>query len=213
MNKNEILQALEKLKKESKKRNFSQSIDLVITLKDLNIKKPDEQVDFFLALHNGIGRKTTVCALVGPELHEECKKVCDESITKFDEFKEKKKAKVLARKYDYFIAQGSLMGQVASVFGRTFGPIGKMPNPKVGAVVAAKPQIKPLFDKLQKTVHVMAKKEPVVHVTIGKEDQPAEEVADNILYLYDQLIHHLPKEKNNIHKVLLKFTMSKPVTL
>ena len=105
------------------------------------------------------------------------------------------------------------MGQVAGAFGRTFGPIGKMPNPKAGAVVIAKPQIKPLFEKLQKTIHVLAKKEPVIHVTVGKEDQSADEVADNVVYFYDQLIHHLPKEKNNINKVLLKLTMSKPVDL
>jgi len=214
MDKKSILQALEKLKNESKKRNFSQSVDLVITLKDLNLKNNDEQVDFFITLHHSIGQKQTVCALVGGELADECQKICNETITNFEEYKNnKKKAKTLARKYDYFIAQGSLMAQVAGVFGRTFGPIGKMPNPKAGAVVLAKPQIKPLYEKLQKTIHVTAKKEPVVHVTVGKEDQDVEQVVDNILYLYDQLIHHLPKEKNNVNKVLLKLTMSKPVHL
>jgi len=210
MNKKTILEGLEKLKKDSK-RNFSQSVDLVVTLKDLDIKK--EQVDFFITFHHSLGRKIKVCALVGPELHDEAVKVCDESIARFDDYKNKKDSKKLARKYDFFIAQASLMAQVAQVFGRTFGPVGKMPNPKAGAVVAAKPQIKPLYEKLQKTIQVKAKKEPVIHVTVGKEDQDANEVADNILYLYDQLIHHLPKETNNVNKVLLKLTMSKPIIL
>lgn len=211
MDKKSIIQALEKLKKDSKKRNFSQSVDLIITLKDLSLKKSDDQVDFFLTLHHPVNKKIKVCALVGAELADECKKVCDETITQFDSYKEKAKSRSLAKKYDFFIAQASLMPQVASVFGRTFGPRGRMPNPKVGAVVAAKPQIKPLYDKLQKTVHISAKKEPVVHVMVGKEDQAVEEVIDNILYVYDQLIHHLPKEKNNINNIFLKFTMSKPI--
>ena len=37
-----------------------------------------------------------------------------------------------------------------------------------------------------------------------------EEIIDNIMYVYDQLIHHLPKEKNNINNIFIKFTMSKP---
>lgn len=213
MNQKEVIQTLEKLKKESKKRNFSQSIDLIFTLKDINLKNPDEQTDFFATLHHHMNKKMSVCALVGPELADECKKVCDETITssQFDQFKDKAKAKALARKHDFFIAQGSLMSQVAAVFGRTFGPRGKMPNPKVGAVVAAKPQIKPLYEKLQKTVHILAKKEPVIHVMIGKEDQPNADLAENIMYVYDQLIHHLPKEKNNIKDIFMKLTMSNAI--
>lgn len=213
MDKKRILKALEKLKKESKKRNFSQSVDLIVTLKDLNMKNNDDQVDFFVNLHHPINKKMKVCALVGPELADECKKVCDETIsaTQFPEFKDKKKAKALAKKYDFFIAQGSLMAQVASTFGQTFGPRGKMPNPKVGAVIAAKPQIKPLYEKLQHTVHLIAKKDPVIHVMVGKEDQTIEELVGNIMYAFDQLVQHLPKEMNNISEMFLKFTMSKPV--
>ncbi|MFH1770110.1 MAG: hypothetical protein ABH828_00985 [archaeon] len=213
MDKKSIIQALDKLKKDSKKRNFSQSVDLIVTLKDLNLKNVNDQVDFFITLHHSVNKKTKVCALVGTELADECKKVCDETITQFDAYKEKAKSKSLAKKFDFFIAQASLMAQVASVFGRTFGPRGRMPNPKIGAVVAAKPQIKPLYDKLQKTVHISAKKEPVVHVMVGKEDQKVEEIIDNILYVYDQLIHHLPKEKNNINNIFLKFTMSKSIKI
>jgi len=216
MDKKSILKALETLKKDSKKRNFAQSIDLVFVLKDLNLKNPDEQVDFFVTLHHPNGKENKVCALVGAELIDECKKVCDETISQnqFDEYKkDPKKAKSLAKKYDYFIAQGSIMAQLAGTFGRTFGPRGKMPNPKAGAVIAAKPQVKPLYDKLQKTVQISAKKELVVHVMIGKEDQKEEDIVDNILYVYDQLIHHLPKEKNNLSHSFIKFTMSKPIRI
>ncbi|MBU0666383.1 MAG: hypothetical protein ABIC91_00475 [Nanoarchaeota archaeon] len=213
MDKQSFTKALALLKKESKKRNFTQTIDLIITLKDLNLKNPDDQVDFFVTVHNTIGKPQKVCALVGPDLFDEAKKVCDEAIpqNKFEDYKDKKKAKSLAKKYEYFIAQGSLMKDIAAVFGRTFGPRGKMPNPKVGAVIVAKPQIKPLYERLQKTVRLSAKKEPVIHVTIGKEDMKEEEITDNAIYIFDQLIHHLPKENNNVKGVFIKFTMSKPV--
>ncbi|MAG39297.1 50S ribosomal protein L1 [Candidatus Woesearchaeota archaeon] len=215
MDKKNISEILKKLKEDSKKRNFSQTIDLIVTLKDLNLKNPEEQVDFFVTLHHQTGKKISVCAFVGAELADECKKVCDETITQaqFNSFKDKKKAKALARKHDFFIAQGDLMNKVATVFGRTLGPVGKMPNPKAGAIIVAKPQIKPLYEKLQKTTHITAKKQPVIHSIVGKEDQPEKQIIDNIIYLYNQLIHHLPKEKNNINKTLLKLTMSKPINI
>ena len=41
MNKQQILEALKKAREGSKKRNFSQSIDIIFNLKDLDLKKPD----------------------------------------------------------------------------------------------------------------------------------------------------------------------------
>jgi large subunit ribosomal protein L1 len=215
MDEKTLTKALAELKKSSKKRNFSQSIDIIFTLKDIDLKKTENQLDFFITLHHNLNRKVKICALAGPELADECQKVCDETIiqSQFPEYQDKKKAKELAKKYDFFIAQGSIMAQVAGTFGRVFGPRGKMPNPKAGAVVAAKPQIKPLYDKLQSTIRIVTKKEPTVHVMVGKEDQDEKQVIENIIYIYDQLIHHLPKEKNNINNIFIKLTMSKPIKL
>ena len=68
MNKDEAKKLLEAVKKTSPKRNFQQSYDLIINLKELDMKKADQQVDFYAQLHNGIGKKITICALVGPTL-------------------------------------------------------------------------------------------------------------------------------------------------
>ncbi len=53
MNKNKFLEALKKAKEGSKKRNFKQKVDLIFNLKDLDLKKPEQQVEFFLKLHYG----------------------------------------------------------------------------------------------------------------------------------------------------------------
>ncbi|RME52861.1 hypothetical protein D6783_03545 [Candidatus Woesearchaeota archaeon] len=215
MKKETVLKALQALKKDSPQRNFDQSVDIIINLKNLNLKNPSDQVDFFVNLHHGIGRKITVCALVGPELLEDAKKYCDFAVeaSHFDEYADKKKAKKLASTYDYFIAQANIMQRVAAVFGRTLGPRGKMPNPKAGCIIPPKGNVKATVEKLQKTVRIMAKKSPQIQLSIGKASQPEEEVVDNILYVYDQVIHHLPKEKENIKNVAIKLTMSKPVVL
>jgi len=216
MERAQIIKSLQELRKQTKKRKFSQSVDLIINLQDLDFKKPSDQVDFFVTMHYPIGKKLKICGLVGPELEEESKKVCDFTVPqlKFGEYQsDKKKLKHLAKDYDYFIAQANIMPKVAQVFGRFLGPKNKMPNPKVGAVVPPKANLSPLYEKLQKTIRLVARKDPILHLLVGKEEMKDEEIADNVATVYDQLIHHLPKEKNNVKSVYLKFTMSKPVKI
>jgi large subunit ribosomal protein L1 len=215
MNKQEVLLALENIKKESPKRKFGQSVDLIVALKDLDFKKAEQQVDFFVTLHHDTGKKRKVCAFVGAELIDEAKTSVDLSIT-LDEFAAytKQKAKKLANEYDFFIAQATIMTKVAATFGRYLGVRGKMPNPKAGCVVPPKGAgLKALHERLQKTVKVTARKIPIIQLRVGTENMKDEDVADNIIYVYDQLIHHLPGERNNIKAIYIKLTMGKPAKL
>ena len=215
MDKQEVMTALATMKKESAKREFVQSVDLIIALKDLDFKKTEQQVDFFVTLQHDTGRKKKICALIGPELISEAKEAMDETIN-VDDFTKynKQKAKKLAQDYDFFIAQATIMTKVAASFGRYLGVRGKMPNPKAGCVVPPKgAALKALHERLQKTLKVSARKVPIIQLQIGTEAMNPEHVADNIVYVYDQLIHHLPGERNNIQTVYLKLTMGKPVKL
>ncbi|MBN2051913.1 50S ribosomal protein L1 [Candidatus Woesearchaeota archaeon] len=215
MDKESVLEALEKLKISAEKREFKQSVDLIIALKDLDFKKPEQQVEMFLSLPHTTGKKTKVCALVGPELIDEAKKVFDLAITQDDFSKyDKRKARKLAGQYDFFIAQANIMTKVAATFGRYLGVRGKMPNPKAGCVVPPKGvNLSVLYDKLQKTMKVSAKKVPLIQLRVGTEEMSQEHIADNIMFIYDQLIHHLPGERHNIKAIFLKYTMSKPIKL
>jgi len=103
------------------------------------------------------------------------------------------------------------MAKVATTFGRVFGPKRKMPNPKAGCVVPPKASLKPLFEKLQKTVRIYAKERPILQVAVGNESMKDEEIADNIMTVYDQVIHHLPSEENNIRNLFIKLTMGAPI--
>ncbi|MGM5480225.1 MAG: 50S ribosomal protein L1 [Nanobdellota archaeon] len=213
VNKKQMESLLKDLREKSPKRNFTQSIELFVNLKDLNLKKPEEQVEFFTQSPQPFAKKK-VCAIVGPETEKQAKEVCDKVIlqTELAEYKKDKKAsKKLADEYDFFIAQANLMGQIAGTFGRIFGPRGKMPNPKAGCVVAPGSSLKALVQRLQSTVKVSAKKFPVIHVTVGKEDMDDSAIIENILYFYDQIEHHLPRENHNIKNALVKMTMSTPV--
>jgi large subunit ribosomal protein L1 len=214
MDKKKIIEIIQKAKAESKKRNFSQRYDLVINLKNLDFKKPEHQVDLFIAFPHQIGKKVKICALVGPELKDEASKVCDKVILAddFDNYKaDKRLLKKISEEFDFFIAQANIMPQVAGTFGRVLGPKNKMPNPKAGCVVPPKASLKPLYERLQQTIRVTAKKTPIIHTAIGNVDMTDEDVAENVSTLYNQLIHHLPGEENNIKSVFMKTTMGKSI--
>jgi len=215
MNQELILEALKKVRSESKKRNFNQSIDLIINLKDLDLKKPDQQVDFYAHVNNSTGKKLRICAFVGPEMKDDAKKVVDTVITpdEFPKYSKKKEAKKLANEHDYFIAQANIMATVATSFGKILGSRGKMPNPKAGCVIPPKTNLAPLNEKLQKTLRLKAKALPVVQCSIGKEEMDDSIIADNILTVFNQLVHVLPNHENNISQVIIKLTMGKIVDI
>src|SRR3989344_3470146 len=131
MDKDSALQFITKAKESSKERKFSQTYDVIVTLKNFDIKK--DKVDYFLDLNYTTGKQKKICALVAGELSDQAKSVCEKTIH-VDEFpavaKEKRGTRVLAENYDYFIAQANIMPKVAQAFGKILGARGKMPNPK-----------------------------------------------------------------------------------
>ena len=103
------------------------------------------------------------------------------------------------------------MPKVATTFGRVLGPRGKMPNPKSGAVVPPNANLKPLYEKFQRTVKASAKTAPLIQCSIGTEDMNGDDIAENALTVYNSLIQVLPNEKHNIRDIYVKLTMGKPV--
>lgn len=214
MDKNSILTAVLNLRKATKKRNFNQSIDLIINLKDLDLKKPEHKIDIFLTLPAGVGKKIKVAGLVDKELSAESKQVLDKTILREDFQKlTKQQIKKLAGDHNFFVAQANIMTDIAKYFGKILGPKNRMPNPKAGCVVPPETQLKLLYDKLQKTRRLQIKNEPIIKCLVGKEDMSDEEIANNILAVYNGIISVLPLERQNIGKVLVKMTMGAPVNI
>lgn len=214
MEKNDFKTALDLLKANSDKRKFTQAVDLIVNLKNLDLKQPAQQVDLYLQLHHSRGKKVKICCFCGPELLPNAKQNCDLAIST-DDFSryasDKKMIKKLATEYDYFLAQANIMPEVAKVFGRVLGPKGKMPNPKAGAVVPPNANLKPVVEKFTKTVRLSAKTQLSIKVNLGKESQPETEILDNAFTIYETLLKSLPQENNNVKNVLLKYSMSRPI--
>ena len=211
MDKNQVANAIKQLREKSPKKNFSQSVDLVINLQNLDLKKPEHKVDLYLQLPHPRGKKLKLCAFVDAQLAQKAKGVFDNVVTK-DEFAKwinnKKEQKKLANSNDFFVAQVEIMAQVAVTFGKVLGARGKMPNPKAGCVVPGSiSNLEPIANKLQNTVKLQTKNETSVKTSIGIESMKDEDLADNVLAVYNTLLSKLPQEKNNIKYTAIKFTM------
>ncbi|MBS3165635.1 hypothetical protein J4444_00795 [Candidatus Woesearchaeota archaeon] len=213
MDKESIKKALDLLKQQPK-RGFVQTYDLVINLKNFDVKT--HPVDFFAVLPHPKGKKIKIAAFVDQELVAQSTKFCDVTLreTDFEKYKnDKKLAKKLGEDYDFFIAQANLMAKVAAAFGKVLGTKGKMPNPKLGCVVPPTANLEPLVKRLNLSVRLSAKKGMNLQCLVGKEDQPDEQIIDNIFSVYQAVLKQVPDESQNIKNVALKLTMGKPVRI
>jgi len=194
--------ALTELRK-SKERKFDQTVDLIINLQKFNLKK--DSINLFINLPYKIKDKKIAGFL-------ESKNQNIDTITKeeFKKYSNKKELKKLIKKYDFFIAQGSLMPKVATTFGRVLGPSGKMPSPQLGIILNADDKtISELKNKVDNSVKIRSK-EASIKLAVGKQSMKDEEILENIMTIYNAILKALPKGKENIKNIELKFTMTKP---
>lgn len=198
-------ESIQELRKKNKKRNFNQTLDLIINLKDFDYRR--ETVNTFTVLPK-IAKKRKICAFF-----ENPSGIVDYVITKEDIDKiDPKDFKKLVRDFDFFIANAKLMPKIASKFGKILGTAGKMPNPKIGAVFTEESEenIKSIVEKLSGLIKIRTK-EASIKVAVGKESMLDSELLKNIDLTLKTIIKALPKKELNIKSILLKFTMSPPV--
>ena len=216
LTKEKILEAIKKLREINKKRNFTQSLDVQISLRNIDVKKPENRIKEYVVLPHAPTKKRKIAIFVDKELAGPAKEIYDLVIKKddFKSFTNKREIKKMIRKYKYFVAQANLMGEIANTFGKYLGPIGKMPDPKAGCIIPIKVDIlKPVYEKLQKTVKVFIKDQPTINVMAGDEKMSDEQLADNILTIYKTVQQKLPRGEEQIKSVHIKFTMSEGVVV
>lgn len=200
--KEDLKKALAELRKE-KERKFDQTVDLIINLQKFNIKK--SQLNLIVNVPFKVKDKK-VCAF----LESENKNVKTITGEQFKKYSDKKELKKLVKNFDFFIAEGKLMPKVATTFGRVLGPAGKMPSPQLGILMDVNDKaIENLKKKINNSMKIKIK-ESSIKIAIGKQSMKDEEIIENILTVYNAVLKDLPRDKDNIKNVEVKFTMTKP---
>ncbi|BDH80041.1 MAG TPA: 50S ribosomal protein L1 [Methanothermobacter sp.] len=208
--KQEILEAVKKAKEQSKPRNFTQSIDIVINIKDLDVNKPENRFEEEVSLPHGRGKEVKIAVIADGELALQAKKAGADLVITRDDLEElgknRKKAKRLANEYEFFIAQADLMPLVGRFLGPVLGPRKKMPKP-----IPATANPAPLIKKLRDTVRVRVKDQPLIHTTVGTEKMDEEKITENIESILDVLDRNLEKGRKQVKSMYIKTTMGPAV--
>ena len=200
--KNQLKKALEELRKE-KERKFDQTVDLIVNLQKFDLKK--NQVNLVISVPYKIKDKK-----IGAFLETKNPNVNTVTLEEFKKYRDAKELKKLVKKFDFFIAQASVMPKVATTFGRVLGPAGKMPSPQLGIIINADEKtISELKKKINNSVKIKTK-EASIKLAVGKQSMKDEEIIENVLSIYNALLKELTREKENIKNLELKFTMTKP---
>lgn len=206
MDKQEILEAVKKAKEDSKPRNFTQSVDVVINIKDLDVKKPENRIDEEVLLPKGRGKDIKIAFIADGELALQAKNAgADLVITKseLEELgKDRKEAKKIANQYNFFVAQADLMPLVGRFLGPVLGPRKKMPKPVPATI---KPDT--IIDRLKSTIKVRVKDQPVIQALVGSQEMDDELIADNIEAVLGILDRKLEKGRNQIKSIYVKTSM------
>jgi large subunit ribosomal protein L1 len=197
--------AVQKALESAKKRNFVETVELAINLKDVDLTMPKNRIQEDIILPNGRGKAVRVCVIGGGELALKAKDVADLVITP-EELgtiaDDKKQAKKIANSTDYFIAEAPLMAVVGKRLGTVLGPRGKMPKPiPPGADPTG------MVDNLRKSVTVRTKDRKTFHVPVGTVDMSAEDIADNIDLVLKRVSLKLEKGMANVASAYVKTSM------
>lgn len=213
MQKEQVLTALQSLRKTAEPRKFKQTIDLTINFKNIDFKKAENQVDVDVMLPNPIGKGEGKILLFArdKDFAEQAKSIVDTVIME-GEIKSinKKQINELMNQYIGFLAEGPVMLTVGKYLGQTLAPKNKMPKP----VTIDIKQIQAMVMRLKSVVKVSNKKGkymPLVHVSIGKEEMRDDDIAENALAVYQSVLPAIGNKPVNVKSVLIKMTMSSPV--
>src|SRR3989344_195778 len=185
--------------REGEKRKFVQSIDLIINLRNIDLKKPENKFSRDIILPHGRGRDVSVCILSdnfegGIRKHE------------IEGFASNNSgAKTFAKKYDFFLCEAPLMPLVGKILGRYLGPKGKMPK-----LLPPGKDPKNAVEETAKSVRINVRDAPTIQISVSSEGMQDVQIKDNVERVVEEVKKALPG-KAQIKSAYIKTTMGKPV--
>jgi large subunit ribosomal protein L1 len=190
------------------KRNFTQSAELTLILKDIDVKK-GFSINEVVNLPNKVTKTSSICVFASGDMGTRAKKAEVDRIIEPEELDRlgtnKKDARKVVKAYDFFLADTSLMSSVGRSLGQFMGPKGKMPSP-----IAYGAPIENIADRFRGSVRARTKNQLNISAKIGDEKMEDEQILGNAVAVISAIEKKLPQGDKNIHNAIIKFTMSKP---
>ena len=200
-----INQAIKDAIASAPERKFVESVDITFTIRDVDLKNPNNRIKEEVRLPSGRGKEMKIAMFAAGEAATKAKTA---GITVFtpqeiEDFGSKKgKAKKMANSFDFFLSEVPHMGLIGRYLGVVLGPRGKMPRP-------VPPTLDPsiIATGLQSTVVVKSADKMTFHVAIGTSKQSQEELSANAMEVYNRVTSKLERGVGNIRSLYIKTSM------
>jgi len=194
--------------KEGEKRNFKQSFDLAINLKNIDLKKAENKVKTEVVLPNPLTKKIII-GMFADNLIPQVKELERVILIKKADIPtyDKKTIKNIVNQCASFLSEAPLMPLVGKHFGPVLAVRGKMPKP----VPPTLENIEKLVERTRNTIRIALKMSPVIHCIVGTEDMTPEAVAANVDAILKGVEAMLPKGKEQMRNAFIKLTMGKAI--
>ena len=208
---NQILELVKKARESSTKRKFSQSAELTLVLKDIDVKK-GFNLNEVVALPHKPAKQPSICVIAGGDMGSKVRKAGIDRVMDPQELDRlgtnKREARKIVRSYDFFLSDTTQMATVGRSLGQFLGPKGKMPTPlPYGAPVEA------IANRFRSSVRVKAKNQLNVSAKIGDEKMDDSQLAENAGAVIAAVEKKLPQGDKNIRNAIVKFSMGKAAKL
>ncbi|NOZ30704.1 MAG: 50S ribosomal protein L1 [Crenarchaeota archaeon] len=202
-----LVEAVSKALSLGKPRRFKQSVDLVIVLKDVDLRSPEGRIREIVYLPKKPTKEPEVCVVAQGDMEVKAKALGVTVLNREDLQKlrgNRKAVKKLAKKCDWVLVMAPLMGLAGGILGPALGPRGKAPTP-----VPPNADIEALINRFKTAVWVRTKNQPQIMVRVGTEDMKPEDIVENIKAVLSAVENKLGRQK--IAKIYIKKTMGPPV--
>lgn len=205
-----IFEAVKQALGTSPERKFSESFDLAINLKNLDMNQPTNRFDEEIILPNGIGIPVKIAVFAKGETAIRAKNAGADYVFDPEEINvlgaDKTRAKSLADEVKFFIAETAYMPAIGKTLGTVLGPRGKMPIP-----LTSDKDIVQIINKSKNSIKIRSKDKTTFHISVGRKNMTPEKLSENVAAIINRLEHRYERGLYNVKSVYVKTTMGPSV--
>jgi len=206
----QLTDLIKKGKSEAKERKFNEAVEVILTLREVDAKKADLNVNETVYLPHPTSKVARICFIGAGDMALRAKNAKVDAVIDPSRLEslagDKKEAKKVARSYDFFLADTALMPRIGKILGQSLGPRGKIPVP-----VPPNAPIETMIQRMRTAIRVRSRGSLGIAAKVGERKLSDSDLAENVLAVVQAVEKKLPQGEKNIKSVIVKTSMGKPV--
>ena len=203
----QLTEMIKTVKADAKQRKFKQALEIIITFKDIDVKK-GFAINEIVQLPK-TSSPAAVCVMATGDMSTKAKAAKADAVIGTEELDKfaanKRESRKFINKYDFFLADTKIMPVVGKVLGQLLGPRGKMPVP-----VPFDAPIESFLQRFRSSIKIRVRSSLSLACKFGDETMDDADLAINAHAIVSAVEKKLPNGEKNIKRIMIKTTMGKP---